>query len=128
MLVFLRVYTSQEHGVISFEFDSGGPSRIEAWVPHVSSTGVVATWQPDSEANSMEARVDAKELDQLLYLQNKTPKWDEAHRGHVLNFQVEICFIRDYSVHGLLVFACTSLLDLDLHLMYKVRHSEYPFS
>ena len=24
----------------------------------------------------------------LFYLQNKAPKWDEAHGGHVLNFQV----------------------------------------
>ena len=24
----------------------------------------------------------------LMFLQNKTPKWDEAHGGHVLNFQV----------------------------------------
>ncbi len=26
----------------------------------------------------------------LFYLQNKAPKWDEAHGGHVLNFQVSV--------------------------------------
>jgi hypothetical protein len=81
----------QEHGVISFEFDSGGPSRIEAWVPYVSPSGAVATWQPTEDAQSMETRVEQKDFDQLFYLQNKTPKWDEAHGGHVLNFQVWIC-------------------------------------
>ncbi len=48
----------------------------------------MAHWQPDSDAGSMEAKVEAKDFDQLFYLQNKTPKWDEAHGGHVLNFQV----------------------------------------
>jgi hypothetical protein len=75
--------------VISFEFDSGGPSRIEAWVPSVSSgTGLAAVWQPDSEEAGMEAAVEANRLDRMMYLQNKAPKWDEAHGGHVLNFQV----------------------------------------
>lgn len=83
----------QEHGVISFEFDSGGPSRIEAWVPYVSSSGMVSTWQPNTEEGSMEARVEAKDVSELLYLQNKTPKWDEAHGGHVLNFQVTTCTV-----------------------------------
>ena len=73
---------------MSFEFDSGGPSRIEAWVPQVSSSGVAAIWQPDSEAAGMEAFIDEHKWDRMQYLQNKAPKWDEAHGGHVLNFQV----------------------------------------
>jgi hypothetical protein len=75
--------------VISFEFDSGGPSRIESWVPYVSPSGVMSIWQPDKDENSMEVSVDRKDTDALLYLQNKAPKWDEAHGGHVLNFQVK---------------------------------------
>ncbi len=43
----ISTFHQKEHGVISFEFDSGGPSRIEAWVPFVSSNGVTAIWQPD---------------------------------------------------------------------------------
>ncbi len=83
------ILISQEHGVISFEFDSGGPSRIEAWLPAVSAgSGVAAIWQPDSELTGMEAHIEEKQLDRMVYLQNKAPKWDEAHGGHVLNFQV----------------------------------------
>jgi hypothetical protein len=74
--------------VVSFEFDSGGPSRIEAWVPAVSNSNVASVWQPDSETVGMEAHIDENKLDRLVYLQNKAPKWDEAHGGHVLNFQV----------------------------------------
>mmetsp|Transcript_11899 Transcript_11899/g.19645 ORF Transcript_11899/g.19645 Transcript_11899/m.19645 type:complete len:561 (+) Transcript_11899:86-1768(+) len=118
----------KEHGVVGFEFDSGGPSRIEAWVPHVSSSGAPVTWRPDSDQNGIEALVDslgpaayvkpvagknisssaggfegsgggaeaaagsgagagAGAAGRITYLQNKTPKWDEAHGGHVLNFQ-----------------------------------------
>jgi len=77
----------QEYGAISFEFDSGGPSRIEAWVPQVTSSGVATVWQPDSETVGMEAAIERNDLSRMIYLQNKTPKWDEAHGGHVLNFQ-----------------------------------------
>lgn len=78
----------KEFGVISFEFDSGGPSHIEVWVPYVSPSGVMSNWQPDNDAASMETAVDEKrDMDTLFYLQNKAPKWDEAHGGHVLNFQ-----------------------------------------
>lgn len=42
----------------------------------------------------MEAAVEEHRYDRMVYLQNKQPKWDEQHGGHVLNFQVNI----DYSV------------------------------
>lgn len=74
--------------MISFEFDSGGPSRIEAWVPSVTNSNVSTIWQPDSESAGMEAHVDENKTERMMYLQNKAPKWDEAHGGHVLNFQV----------------------------------------
>lgn len=93
--------------MVSFEFDSGGPSRIETWVPFVSPAGVVSTWQPESEDKGIEAAVEAVLAsssvaassisdtfnspnggNRLFFLQNKAPKWDEAHGGHVLNFQV----------------------------------------
>lgn len=81
---------SQELGAVSFEFDSGGPSRIEAWLPTVSASNVATVWQPDSEAAGLEAAIDQNRLERLVYLQNKAPKWDEAHGGHVLNFQVSV--------------------------------------
>jgi len=86
----------KEFGVVSFEFDSGGPSRIDAWVPPVSASGQAGCWQPDNESSGIEAAVDALTASGggsssgssgLFYLQNKPPKWDEAHGGHVLNFQ-----------------------------------------
>lgn len=36
----------------------------------------------------MEAQIDQKQTEKMLYLQNKAPKWDDTHGGHVLNFQV----------------------------------------
>lgn len=77
----------KELGFVHFEFDSGGPSRIEAWIPAVAPGGVPAVWQPDSEARGLEAAVEEKRFDKLVTLRNKVPKWDEAHGGHVLNFQ-----------------------------------------
>ncbi len=41
-----------------------------------------------SEEGGMEAQIDQKLTEKMLYLQNKAPKWDETHGGHVLNFQV----------------------------------------
>lgn len=35
----------------------------------------------------MEANIERKRVDGMIFLKNKTPKWDEAHGGHVLNFQ-----------------------------------------
>lgn len=89
----------KEFGLVRFAFDSGGPSKIEVFIPAVSSTGGSATvWQPASDHDSIERAVDgavtaepkagaAFRIEKLFYLQNKTPKWDSAHGGHVLNFQ-----------------------------------------
>lgn len=35
----------------------------------------------------MEARIAARQYDKMLQLENKKPRWDDAHGGHVLNFQ-----------------------------------------
>lgn len=83
----------KEMGVVSFEFDSGGPSRIEAYLPFVSPSGLPSIWQPREEEQGMEAAVEAmggavggKAPERLMTLRNKVPKWDETHCGHVLNF------------------------------------------
>jgi hypothetical protein len=92
-------------GIVRFDFDSDGPSHIQAWIPTVNQGGVAAPWQPSSEEGTLEACVERNEtqrssllsslasppplsLHRLLSLQNKKPKWDESHGGHVLNFQV----------------------------------------
>lgn len=100
----------KEHGVVSFEFDSGGPSKIECHVPYVSASGLMSVWQPESEEEGLERCVESftgsvgagagegigikpesvekwKDNQKLFLLRNKQPKWDEAHGGHVLNFQ-----------------------------------------
>lgn len=46
-----------------------------------------------SEEGGMEAQIDQKQTEKMLYLQNKAPKWDETHGGHVLNFQVLCCIV-----------------------------------
>lgn len=78
----------KELGLIRFEFDSGGPSRIEAWVPSVSAAGITSMLQPSTDDDTIEALVERRQCDSLLALTNKKPKWDDAHGGHVLNFQV----------------------------------------
>ena len=45
------------------------------------------TWQPTSEDQGMGVCIDELRLNNLLSLVNKKPKWDDAHGGHVLNFQ-----------------------------------------
>ena len=107
----MNVIDLQEYGVIQFEFDSGGPSRIGAWVPAVSGGGLPVVWQPTTDEDSIETAVEVSIccrvslaalvnhvvadstrsqkgfFDRLTGLQNKRPKWDEVHGGHVLNFQ-----------------------------------------
>jgi hypothetical protein len=48
----------KEHGIIQFEFDSGGPSKIAAFVPAVSSSGVPMVWQPTVDDESIEFAVE----------------------------------------------------------------------
>ena len=75
--------------MVRFEFDSGGPSRIEAWIPHVSASGIASVLQPREELETIQGKVDGNnDVGDLLALVNKKPKWDDAHGGHVLNFQV----------------------------------------
>lgn len=35
----------------------------------------------------METHIENNETNTLISMQNKKPKWDDAHGGHVLNFQ-----------------------------------------
>lgn len=92
----------QEYGVVHFEFDSGGPSVIDVWIPSVTRSGGQShPWQPSSSKQSMGTVVEqflanhaaepiidtSSETHSLLMLRNKKPKWDEQHGGHVLNFQ-----------------------------------------
>lgn len=114
----------KEHGVISFEFDSGGPSRIEAWVPLVSSNGVTAIWQPDSEEGGMEAHIDQKQTDKMMYLRNKAPKWDDAHGGHVLNFQGRVT---ESSVKNFQL-CCAALDDPDQVVLQFGRVGKHKFT
>jgi len=115
----------QEYGAVRFEFDSGGPGVVEAWIPSVNSSGsTCAHWQPSSADKSMSTLIEnfveltnggpkstanevktsgsfspTLENDQyskLFMLKNKKPKWDDSHGGHVLNFQV--CFIQFVSL------------------------------
>jgi len=66
----------KELGLVRFQFDSGGPSRMEVWIPAVqgSTAGSVATWQPLKEADSIEVAVNNRDLDKLTVLQSKHPK------------------------------------------------------
>ena len=91
--------------MVRFEFDSGGPSVVEAWIPVVNASGSSNTpWQPDHVSKSMDKTVEQYlhsvnnnssnnnsgegNYSKLLMLRNKRPKWDSAHGGHVLNFLV----------------------------------------
>mmetsp|Transcript_9111 Transcript_9111/g.8982 ORF Transcript_9111/g.8982 Transcript_9111/m.8982 type:complete len:404 (-) Transcript_9111:322-1533(-) len=77
----------KELGLVRFEFDSGGPSRIEAYIPSVNTAGSASVWQPNNEDLGMNANIEKQRYNNLLPLMNKKPKWDDAHGGHVLNFQ-----------------------------------------
>jgi tubby and related proteins len=74
-------------GLIRFEFDSGGPSRIEAFIPSVNAAGSASVWQPNCEEDGMNMKIDGGRYSNLMPLVNKKPKWDDTHGGHVLNFQ-----------------------------------------
>lgn len=48
----------KEYGIIQFEFDSGGPSKIAAFIPAVSPSGVPVVWQPSVDDESIEFAVE----------------------------------------------------------------------
>jgi hypothetical protein len=49
----------KELGLVRFAFDSGGPSKIDVWIPAVNSTGSsCAVWQPTDENGTIESNVD----------------------------------------------------------------------
>ena len=74
-------------GLERFEFDSGGPSRVEAFIPSVNASGTAHTWQPNCEEDGITSRIQGGSYSNLLFMINKKPKWDDTHGGHVLNFQ-----------------------------------------
>lgn len=77
----------KEHGFLKFKFDSDSPTAIQAFIPLVNMNGVAVTFQPKSEADSIEQCVERNETCRLLTLVNKVPKWDATQKGHVLNFE-----------------------------------------
>eukprot|EP00595_Chromulina_sp_UTEXLB2642_P000070 CAMPEP_0196762128 /NCGR_PEP_ID=MMETSP1095-20130614/1495_1 /TAXON_ID=96789 ORGANISM="Chromulina nebulosa, Strain UTEXLB2642" /NCGR_SAMPLE_ID=MMETSP1095 /ASSEMBLY_ACC=CAM_ASM_000446 /LENGTH=264 /DNA_ID=CAMNT_0042112507 /DNA_START=514 /DNA_END=1308 /DNA_ORIENTATION=+ len=77
----------KELALIKYAFDSGGPSQIQTYVPSVTVRGVPTTIQPSKASDGLIDRVNDKRLDNLTLLVNKKPKWDDSHKGHVLNFQ-----------------------------------------
>lgn len=78
----------KELGVLNFEFDTSGPSKIHCCIPYVNSQGVALNIQPEDELSGIQAMIDSKDATKLTTLNSKKPKWDESHGGHVLNFQV----------------------------------------
>lgn len=91
----------KELGLVRFQFDSGGPSRMEVWIPLVQGSGNASTWQPVKESDGIETAVDNKVFEKLSILQSKHPKWDASHGGHVLNFQgrVSECSVKNFQLH-----------------------------
>ena len=83
----------KELGIVQFQFDSGGPSVIHAWVPYVGSGGMPQLWYPpntliQTDHMDMRGTIDSDSWKgKLLQLVNVKPKWDDVHGGHVLNFQ-----------------------------------------
>ena len=92
-----------------------------------SSGSSTSTWQPDSVECSMDAMIDnyvnhtntspnnrvnsnsnsnmGGDISKLIMLKNKKPKWDSAHGGHVLNFQVGgvyIVYMLCYAIYSIL--------------------------
>ena len=76
----------KELAYIHFDYDSTGPSRTTVWVPEVTPLGASRAWQPEVDTDGIEACVKAKKSEGLMELQNKRPRWDAKHGGHVLNF------------------------------------------
>jgi hypothetical protein len=44
----------------------------------VNGSGVASTWQPKDELD-MECHIENDSIDGLICMQNKKPKWDDAH-------------------------------------------------
>jgi len=98
----------KEYGIVGFEFYSGGPSKIDVYIPYVSASSEASVWQPTKEGNGIDKRVEQKlaaeknnnivpsdllvnsdkddKQRKLFLLKNKQPRWDDSHGGHVLNF------------------------------------------
>ena len=84
----------RELGLLQFEYDQMGPGSLRAVVPAVSDSGAIDIWKPQTAEDTIAATVargghlkaDAG-MPPLHTLENKRPHWDEAQKGHVLNFK-----------------------------------------
>eukprot|EP01041_Mallomonas_annulata_P005420 gene5420-10846_t len=77
----------KEHGVFQFTFTADNPCNTEVWIPAVHDNGLPVVWQPAAAAQTMDVAVDAGNMDNLIKLRNKLPKWDEERKGNVLDFK-----------------------------------------
>ena len=77
----------RELGLIDFEFQQSGPSRTQVNIPFVTDEGKADIWRFENEHDCMEGVVDRGTGTRLMKLVNVTPRWDESHGGHVLNFR-----------------------------------------
>lgn len=107
----------KELGFMKFEFDSDGPSKIQCWLPAVNAGGAAVLWQPSRPEDGIESFIDAqggtvRNTSRLMYLNNKKPKWDDAHGGHVLNFHV-------------ILFSCVSSLIICIGSGHRKQRKEF---
>lgn len=76
----------KEFGLIRFDFSVSGPCKIVGWIPTVNNSNVAYNFQPTDSSSTIETSVENGRVERLISLTNKKPKWDEAQKGHVLNF------------------------------------------
>lgn len=76
----------KELGILTFEYDKMGPGRMMCAVPRVSEAGRAIIFKPMDQSGGIEAAIEAKQTEKIMYLRNKRPKWDDSVGGHVLNF------------------------------------------
>lgn len=76
----------RELAMINFEYDKMGPGRMMVAVPRVTG-GRATVFKPMEHTKGIEAAVERRDSDAIMFLANKRPKWDDSVGGHVLNFQ-----------------------------------------
>lgn len=67
-------------------FGSRGPRKMRVFVPRVFPDNTAAVFQPVADRDSMLQVIGRNEMDNVVALINKPPKWNDQVGAYVLNF------------------------------------------
>ena len=72
----------KELGILTFEYDKMGPGRMMCAVPRVSEAGRAIIFKPMDQSGGIEAAIEAKQTEKIMYLRNKVGDASAVQHKH----------------------------------------------